>query len=68
MDRPTLRDMVEDDRTNIQKSEECLMILSDGERELSINGKADLRAGATVFALLAVVDQLQTLTARLASK
>ena len=53
----TIQTVVEDDRSNFQKAEECLSKLDEAglpERQL-----ANLRTAAITFAVLSVVEQLQ---------
>ena len=54
----SLRQIVEDDRSNWQKSEECLASTSDLIPE-DFEFAADLRAGAITFAIFALIEHLQ---------
>ena len=55
MARP-LRKIIEDDRSNWQKAEECLWSLED----MTVSGEAsDFRAAAVTFAIFALIEHLQ---------
>ena len=57
-----LRQIVEDDRSNWQKSEECLMQLSDTMMPTSY--AQNLRTAAVVFAIFAHIDSTRELWER----
>jgi len=54
----TLQTIVEDDRTNFQKAEECLVRLSELPPTADL-AFSQFQTGAFTFALLAVVEELQ---------